>query len=70
MTKAGVLRVLSAEDVRLALPMSDAIAAMRTAFAALSNGEASMPQRTHIDITDPPGTALLMARSLMVILTV
>ena len=58
------LRVLAADQVRQALPMSVAIAAMRTAFAVLSDGEASMPQRTHIDMTDPPGTALFMASAL------
>ncbi len=58
------LLILSATDLRSALPMSDAIAAMRTAFAALARGEAAMPERLHIDVDTPPGTALFMPCSL------
>ena len=39
------IRILSAQDVYTALPMPDAIEAMRTAFAALAQGQAQIPQR-------------------------
>jgi alanine dehydrogenase len=42
------LRVLSAEDVRRALPMSRAIETMRSAFGQLSANEADMPLRTRL----------------------
>jgi ornithine cyclodeaminase/alanine dehydrogenase-like protein (mu-crystallin family) len=40
--------------------MTAAIDAMRTAFTALANGRAIMPQRVHIDMDSPEGTALFM----------
>ncbi len=52
------LRVLTADDVRAALPMPDAIEAMRVAFAELARGQAQSPQRLHI--TTEQGTALFM----------
>lgn len=39
------MRILTAADVRAALPMRDAIEAMRTGFTALSAGEANVPVR-------------------------
>lgn len=42
------LRVLSAEDVRRALPMSRAIEVMRSAFGQLSANEADVPLRTRL----------------------
>ncbi|MFQ5612428.1 MAG: ornithine cyclodeaminase family protein [Anaerolineae bacterium] len=39
------LRILSADDVKAALPMRQAIDAMRLAFGQLSAGQATMPQR-------------------------
>ena len=56
------LLILSADDVRQALPMREAIDAMRQAFADLSSGEAVVPQRTHIatQAPAPPGDALFM----------
>jgi len=51
---------LSAADVRRALPMTDAIAAMREAFAQLSNGQAAMPLRQHLPAPDEQGAALVM----------
>jgi len=39
---------LSKDDIRAALPMRDAIEAMRSAFTALSAGEAELPQRVAI----------------------
>jgi len=54
------LRCLSAEAVRRALPMPDAVEAMKRALAAISAGEAFVPARTHLSLADPPGTALVM----------
>jgi len=52
---------LSADDVRRALPMSAAIAAMREAFTQLSNGQVTLPPRQHIAVPDEHGVALVMA---------
>lgn len=52
------LRILSAADVRQALPMSRAIEAMRSAFSQLSANEADLPLRTRLQ-TDQ-GLLLLM----------
>lgn len=43
------MRLLTAEDVRAALPMQDAIAAVRSGFIALSTGNASVPIRSAIE---------------------
>lgn len=59
---AGVImRVLSAADVRRALPMADAIAACRRAFLALHAGEIVAPPRVHLTAGDR--TTLLMGAS-------
>jgi ornithine cyclodeaminase len=42
------IRILSAEDVRRALPMSRAIEAMRSAFGQLSANQADLPLRTRL----------------------
>jgi len=52
------LRILSAEDVRRALPMADAIEVMRRAFGQLSASRADMPLRTRL--TTDQGLLLLM----------
>ena len=54
------LLFLSGDDVRRALPMSDAVDAMKQAFAALSAGTAIVPQRTHIALPETGGDALFM----------
>jgi alanine dehydrogenase len=54
------LRVLSAAQVRQALPMGEAIAGMKTAFAQLSSGTAIMPLRGRVDVAPHGGTALVM----------
>ena len=54
------LRFLSARDVATALPMRDAVEAMKEAFRQLSAGEAVMPPRTHIVVESPSGDALFM----------
>src|SRR5262245_7163795 len=43
------IRILSAEDVRHALSMREAIELMRTAFAQLSTGQVVVPQRLRLD---------------------
>jgi ornithine cyclodeaminase len=52
------LRVLSGEEVRQALPMSEAIEAMRSAYGQLSANQADVPLRTRLE-TDR-GIFLLM----------
>ncbi len=56
----GKLRFLSADDVRQALPMADAVEAMKTAFRDLSAGKAVAPVRTHMRIPEHGGDALFM----------
>lgn len=55
------LRILSAADVRQALPMADAIASQKRAFAELSTGTAVMPLRTRLPIDDDAVTLLMPA---------
>ena len=43
------LRILTANDIRQALPMSEAIAAMRQAFAEHARGQTQTPQRLVLD---------------------
>ena len=50
------IRILSAADVRTALPMPKAIDAMRHAYSQLSAGKATAPPRQHIS-TDNGGYA-------------
>ncbi len=56
----SVLRVLDAAAVRAALPMADAIAAMKQAFAAYSSGQAEVPLRTRLAMPQHDGLALFM----------
>jgi ornithine cyclodeaminase len=46
------LRILTAEDVRRALPMKAAIDAMKGAFGQLSSGKASLPLRSRIAVSE------------------
>ena len=55
------LLYLSAEDVRRALPMPDAIAAMRDAFVQLASGQVTLPPRQHLDAPGEGGGALVMS---------
>lgn len=55
-----MLRVLSGEDVRKALPMERAIEAMKNAFAQLSSGRANLPLRTALDVPSQDGVTLFM----------
>jgi ornithine cyclodeaminase/alanine dehydrogenase-like protein (mu-crystallin family) len=52
--------VLSAEDVRRALPMSEAITAMRRALMAISGTAAQVPLRTHLRVDNQRGALLIM----------
>jgi ornithine cyclodeaminase/alanine dehydrogenase-like protein (mu-crystallin family) len=54
------LTLLSARDIRAALPMSTAIAAMKEAYAALSTGQADMPLRIALPVPPQDGVALFM----------
>ena len=51
---------LSADAVRRALPMREAIEAMREAFAQLGRGEVTMPARLRMDAPAERGVALVM----------
>lgn len=50
----------SADDVRRALPMREAIEAMREAFAQLARGEVILPTRLRLDAPAEHGAALIM----------
>src|SRR5690349_6607003 len=52
--------LLNAEDVRKALPMNEAIEAMKQAYASLSNGTAVVPLRTRLPIPDSQALSLFM----------
>jgi ornithine cyclodeaminase len=54
------LRVLSAEDVRRALPMADAVQAVKDAFRQFSAGQAEMPLRSRVEVAEAGGIALFM----------
>jgi len=54
------IRILSARDIRRALPMGQAVAAMKEAFTELSAGRVNMPMRADIDVPAHDGTALFM----------
>ena len=51
---------LSAEDVRKVLPMSEAIEAMKSAYASLSRGSAVVPLRTGLPIPNREALSLFM----------
>ena len=52
--------ILTADDVRKSLPMEEAIEAMKSAFASLSNGMAVVPLRTRLPIPDSEALSLFM----------
>jgi alanine dehydrogenase len=54
------VRILNAADVRKALPMRDAIEAMKRAYAALSDGRADVPLRTRLAVPPHDGLTLIM----------
>jgi ornithine cyclodeaminase len=53
--------VLNAKDVRKALPMDKTIAAIKRAYAALSDGRAELPQRLSLNVPPHEGVSLIMA---------
>ena len=55
------MRVLSAADLKSALPMREAIDAMRDAFGQLSGGRAELPLRASITVPRENGLALVMS---------
>jgi alanine dehydrogenase len=55
-----MIRILSREDVRRALPMREAIEAIKTAFAQLSTGQADTPLRVAIQAPRYNGVTLFM----------
>jgi len=59
-----IMRVLGAGDVRAALSMPLAIAAMRQAFAALQAGRAALPLRTSVELGAGEQTMLVMPAAL------
>jgi ornithine cyclodeaminase len=52
--------ILSKEEVRQALPMSETITAMKTAFAAFSSGKAEVPLRNRLLIPPHEAVSLIM----------
>ncbi len=54
------LRLLSADDVRRALPMAEAVEAIKAAFAQLSRGRATVPVRTPVQVPAHNGVTLFM----------
>src|SRR6266542_1952404 len=52
--------ILTADDVRKALPMKEAIEAMKTAYGSLSNGTAVVPLRTRLPIPNSEALTLFM----------
>jgi len=52
--------ILNADEVRQALPMPQAIVAMKDAFASLTNGTAVVPVRTRLPITGHQALSLFM----------
>jgi len=52
--------ILNATEIRQALPMQAAIQAMKAAYAALSNGQAELPLRTHLPVPTHEAVTLFM----------
>lgn len=55
-----MVRILTRQDVEKALPMPQAIEAVKRAFAQLSAGQADMPLRTALDVPRHNGVTLFM----------
>ena len=58
--KNGKIRFLSGEDLEKTLPMAEAIRAVKDAFLQLSTGQAIVPLRTPMALTDRDGGVLFM----------
>jgi len=59
------IRVLSRADLKRALPMPEAIEAVKDAYLQLSTGQAAVPLRTPLDITPYEGLTLFMPAHLI-----
>jgi ornithine cyclodeaminase/alanine dehydrogenase-like protein (mu-crystallin family) len=57
---AMILQVLSADDIRRALPMPRAVEIVKKAFIELSGGRAVVPPRIQLDVPEKKGTTLVM----------
>jgi ornithine cyclodeaminase len=53
--------ILTASDVRQALPMAEAIKAVKRGFAMLAEGLAQVPQRHHLSVDTHDGVGLVMS---------
>ena len=53
------LRLFSADDVRRALPMAEAIAAVKAGYVQLSAGRAQAPLRAHLSVGDGDSTLVM-----------
>ncbi len=54
------IRLFSAQDVRQALPMAQAVDGMKAAYASVSTGQAVMPLRSHVGVAEQQGNTLIM----------
>jgi len=52
--------ILTADDVKKALPMQEAIEAMKRAYASLSDGKAEVPLRTRLSVPPQEAVSLFM----------
>jgi ornithine cyclodeaminase len=52
--------ILSGEDIRAALPMTEAIRAVRWAYEAASNGDGIVPARVHLNLPHSANVSLFM----------
>jgi ornithine cyclodeaminase len=52
--------ILNADEVRSALPMREAVEAMKLAYASLSDGKADVPMRTRLSIAPHQAVSLFM----------
>jgi ornithine cyclodeaminase/alanine dehydrogenase-like protein (mu-crystallin family) len=52
--------ILTADDVREALPMDETIEAMKSAYASLSDGKAEVPLRTRLSVPPQEAVSLFM----------
>jgi len=55
-----MIHILTGEDIQRALPMEQAIDAVKGAFTQLSRGQAEVPLRTALDVTRHNGVTLFM----------
>ena len=55
-----MIHILSRQDVQRALPMEEAVEAMKSAFAQLSTGQADVPLRAAVPVNQHNGVTLFM----------